>query len=137
MDIKDYLHLYLGCDGTLITKRTYGSPRRTEAALNTEILDRLYKLPTLNSFTPILRPLSDMTPEEFWDIFKPVQPEDITYEQMSEAINDLKSDGFSRLDFGGMDAMAVFEIFRKLLSKHFDLFDLIEAGLAIDKTQLK
>lgn len=142
MNIKDCLHLYLGCECRM-TKPSYHAVHELHLScdrtfvLTGRLLHYFIDDTTKADIKLILRPLSDMTEEEFLGIFKPIQPEDVTNDQLLDAINNLKSDGYECLDFGGMDAIAVFEIFRKLLSKHFDLFNLIENNLAIDKTTLK
>lgn len=116
-DIKDYIHLYLGCD--VIVHNTI---RATLNLLNHDHRIAVVKLSeafgqTLsvmyNEVKLPLRPLSDMTEEEKVEIF-----------QVGE------SDWRQRhLEFTS-------EQFIKLLSKGFDLFGLIEAGLAIDKTKI-
>lgn len=63
---------------------------------------------------PILRPLSDMTEEEEMEV---------------QYLVDIQ--GF------GYDALIGAKITQYLLSRHFDLFGWIEAGLAIDKTKLE
>lgn len=116
-DIKDYLHLYLGCEiydsyndrtGILkgITKDSVLIDHKTSWRLD------------FDEVKPILRPLSDMTEEEkieYGETFKEVKP------------------------FFGGDSVYFesHETVRWLLSKHFDLFGLIEAGLAIDGTKMK
>jgi hypothetical protein len=116
-NIKDYLPFYLGCEGQLTTKRTYGSPKRTNQVLTAELLDRILKLPTVLAFKPILRLLSDMNLEEF---------------------NYSKNYNYSLLEddiFGAIEHWA--DLMPYLISKHFDLFGLIESGLAIDKDTIK
>lgn len=99
-DIKDYLHLYLGCqvliDGeTLVTLVGFSHTYDIELYVNNQWLHhRFCKL--------LLRPLSDMTDEEMDEVW-----------------------------YGPSERT------RYLLSKGFDLFGLIEAGLAIDATTLK
>jgi len=61
----------------------------------------------MQEYKPILRPLSDMTEEEKIEVRK-----------------------FDKVE------LPHFELTRYLLSKHFDLFGLIEAGLAIEKTKV-
>ncbi len=100
MNIKDYLHLYLGCDMLDISDNsTY--------TLHPEMLYASIK----DGDKPILRPLSDMTEDE------------------SEFVADAAWQGKPTIYMNA-------EITAYLLSKHFDLFGLIEAGLAIDKTKL-
>lgn len=63
---------------------------------------------------PVLRPLSDMTEEEEVEVQNHVDKMGLGYNAMQGA-----------------------EITRYLLSRHFDLFNWIPAGLAIDKTKLR
>ena len=62
---------------------------------------------------PILRPLSDITDEEEMEVQNHVDKMGLGYNAVQGA-----------------------EITRYLLSRHFDLFEWIPAGLAIDKTKL-
>jgi hypothetical protein len=124
MNIKDYLHLYLGCTveipDSLIQK--HGLVKSTRKATFLGFAD-YHRLESRVGFRagpegrvstffikPILRPLSDMTGEE-----------------KSQSGIIYKGSGVLETHFESM---------RYLLSKHFDLFGLIEAGLAIDKTKL-
>jgi hypothetical protein len=122
-ELKDFIHLYLGCEGELKTKRTYGSLKRSKQVLTTELLDRLFKLPTVLYFTPFLRKLSDMTDEELKNL-------------RSERGN-LK--GVERADMNYIIRLNTWspEDVHYLLSLHFDIFGLIESGLAIDSKTLK
>lgn len=138
-DIKDYLHLYLGCDidnnvqGQYV--HPYGCVKIDEltpenyatvmGVMNNE--ERNFKKfgdDKIHYCKPILRPLSDMTEEEFLE-FKVLADED--FDKMiripSVAIKTRISHKF--------------EATRFLLSKGFDLFNLIPEGLAIDKTKIK
>lgn len=151
--ISDYLHLYLGCDvqtpdgvGKLHSvsveangKRSnrikvfFGRMVKTENSIDGYDKHRNHgsylieqesyvgiNAPegTPPEFTmpggckPILRPLSDMTNEDW-----------ITYYRILDGQNDKP----------GIECKAEAMLF--LLSKHFDLFSLIESGIAIDKTK--
>jgi hypothetical protein len=136
-DIKDYLHLYLMCsyqwlDGDMEWRRP-------------EVLTA-YQLNSIRQsgreVRLLLRPLSDMTEEEvikylrlkhnaysgeyeiklrdngFWWLFKTIASDE-KFKFFGEMLDESNSDQF-----------------RWILSKGFDLFGLIEAGLAIDKTKL-
>jgi hypothetical protein len=137
-DIKDYLHLYLGCE----YQYRYNDSaewRPSQIRLSIKVLsDHPYRW----EIKPILRPLSDMTEEEaikylrlkhnaysgeyeiklrdngFWWLFKTIASDE-RFKFFGEMLDESNSDQF-----------------RWLLSKGFDLFGLIEAGLAIDKTKL-
>lgn len=116
--LKDYLHLYLGCE--MACHKDFIPNSREESTrgegfciLTPDLLSDIdrnrleYGTP---HFKPILRPLSDMTEEE-----------------AKEAYTIRGKNAFH--EFTG-------ETVKYLLFKHFDLFDLIESGHAIDKTTL-
>lgn len=120
MNIKDYLHLYIGCEvdtnvqGQYI--HPYGCIKIEELTVENLfiILERM-RFNEEYYCKPILLPLSDMTEEESRE-----------HDQI-EMVKVKTLDGTIV-----HDANAV----AWLLSKHFDLFGLIDAGLAIDKTTL-
>lgn len=177
MNIKDYLHLYLGCEvyqkGGLPVKLT---PDLLTASSFTEGLSK-----------PILRPLSDMTEDYFLSLFKISigAAEDMIPTSFSRLATDdlLVQMGYGQYKFsyrhnfendvrieGGVsfyiecfkienrisissqgieESKSPFNpskenrivwnqatIFKKLLKDGYDLFGLIEAGLAIDKTKI-
>lgn len=120
--LQDYLHLYLGCEmkhqsfqanvilkGVTITGFSVGF-KDDDARFNT--LHENCKL--------LLRPLSDMRAAELLEV-ESMLPVD-------EAIEE--EDVIKML---GQSA----ECTRWLLAKSFDLFGLIESGLALDKTKHK
>lgn len=113
-EIKDYLHLYLGSaiadssDNNFIVCHS----------LDASFLDYILSSKRSKDFKPILRPLSDATPEEVKEI------EDSRVFVRATPVHQV----------GNMQWTP--ETFRLALSKHFDLFGLIESGLAIDKTTL-
>lgn len=127
-ELKDYLHLYLGCECILDNKETgklIGFDSRlhdsdVEMVCFTIWIDKENDWSVYNDdknferIKPILRPLSDMTEEEKQNI---------------------EGTDWSLLPDSGWEYTA--ETFLFLLSKGFDLFGLIEAGLAIDKITLK
>jgi hypothetical protein len=106
-ELKDYLHLYLGCDVKCgiktIAKLTADETTQDLISLKTTLSNPEYK--------PILRPLSDMTEDEEYEYWKT---------KGGNAFNEFQG-----------------ETTLFLLSKHFDIFGLIEAALAIDKSTLK
>lgn len=121
--LKDYLHLYLGCECMYLNG---------EAVISEISMDSRYELlcsvklkggkkhlqAAIEKVKPILRPLPDMTDEEKKEIDK--QYKAFT---KSKTFNDT-----------GVVMWAAKHT-QILLSKHFDLFGLIESGLAIDKTK--
>lgn len=131
--IEDYLHLYLGCEVREVMSLGY-----TDHILSPETLVLLLcrtKNDAHNIF-PFLRPLSDMTEEEnvvVWDIE--------TGGINEAADHKVKMVGvwFSRAANNGGGPLTMdwkFETTRFFLSKHFDLFDLIPSGLALDATTI-
>ena len=126
-ELKDYLHLYLGCRikskggkcGDLVSVSNYGM------SIVVYDKDKINDPRGLCIYSDwlllVLRPLSDMTKEEKdW------------LDEHENFVNNYKQNAESELIIE-WDA----EKTSYLLSKHFDLFGLIEAGLAIDKTTLK
>lgn len=168
-DIKNYLHLYLGCYCTMID----GDAQQRRFTLNAYNLN--YYRQWSSNLKPILRPLSSMTEDEAlhiaWfnlDSEKHLDKDSrITKDEISA--NVVYNDGGLLVDenaavvidltcrcFEGQvcirtngdielwnDAGEKLPIERPaenvifLLSKNFDLFGLIESGLAIDKTSLR
>lgn len=160
-NIKDYLPFHLGCKvittggkcGVLVSVSTTGGvtivyenedPRGV--ALDCRAIKHL-----------VLRPLSDMTDEEGKSLATAIYRTifnygnlklDGRYEDGSDNVGFVLIDqdgervGFSVETERGIefsyksDKLMVrqFDVSHALLSQHFDLFDLIEAGLAIDKT---
>jgi hypothetical protein len=126
--ISDYLHLYLGCE-CLMTKNSYHAVHELHLSSNEpfgltgKLLHYFIEPTTKAEIKPILRPLSDMTEEE-----------------MQECGN-MEYDFSDDPDLNKWEPKD-FEIglsprqFAWLLSKHFDLFDLIPDGLALDKSTL-
>lgn len=115
--IEDYLHLYLGCEcqtpeGVMKLNAVYHDS-------NPVFYDSVNDF-AFSEIKLILRPLSSMTEVE--------QNEIGLYGGGGNKFCDWKGtpvNGFSP------------DTFRLLLSKSFDLFGLIESGLAIDATTLK
>ncbi len=151
--IENYLHLYLGCEVlvTDIDGQTFKD--RVESVIN----DNEGKKFSIYEFgdcpfndheeyyqkvQPILRPLSDMTEEEargYADCYMNYITDDVPVKVV------VRETGSVKISIGNEDHGASLfpagphgdkpEAFRFLLSKGFDLFGLIEAGLAIDKTK--
>lgn len=130
-ELKDYLHLYLGCecetkDGIMelssieLNDRfpvwfrrkwdnkslSYKPHRNAQILTKDNHVGRGFRY---SQVKPILRPLSDMTDEE----------KEVIWWRLDDHML------FSPRDF------------QYLLSHRFDLFGLIESGLSIDKTTLK
>jgi hypothetical protein len=120
-NIKDYLHLYLGCEiqslsgGTMIYTLT--GIGRKQALFSDRYGNEMWLAE--NDYKPILRPLSSMTEDEKQE-----------YEATRVFVRATPVHQIGNMQWTP-------ETFKYLLSKHFDLFGLIEAGLAIDKTTFK
>lgn len=128
--IEDYLHLYLGCVA-IIEKSDYFMVHNWSYHNGDKIVigGRLIEhLGNINmghiSIKPILRPLSDMSEEEMKECGC------LTYDFSDE-------EDLMKWEWQDFKTLLSVEQFLWLLSKHFDLFGLIEAGLAIDKTKTK
>ena len=102
-ELKDYLHLYLGCKINTSINGTVMDGKWYDRIMNNEC-DGL----------PILRPLSDMSEEEKTNI---------------------EGTDWTNMVNGGWEYSP--ETFLFLLSKHFDLFELIESGLAVNAAELQ
>ena len=132
-ELKDYAPFYLGCKviGTYDNKPRKGyltgvnnGGYDCEIQFFEEDGINVFEHPVFNTIDEIkltLRPLPDMTKEEKIEMVL------------------LFDDQFVLGQEGKYAWRATFfpSMFEYLLSKHFDLFGLIEAGLAIDKTTLK
>jgi len=159
-ELKDFIHLYLGCEcvigSDLSTRETVQAVSKDSVCvgINKYGVEGWYKT---KSIKPILRPLSDMTKEDFIDIFKQVsliglsdcqfifgKEEDEVWcnaEKEGKVIDSISYDYnlFKMMDNDGRfhPLNPQSEAIKILLIKHLDIFGLIEAGLAIDKTTLK
>lgn len=141
--IEDYLHLYLGCDCLF---NPYSDKKEHEwvAKMTTQDLHRFGG--RLDWMKPILRQLSDMTEDEKTWFVKDggdLDPRFIINEFHFEEKHDrMKQYYFDALTVADEDMDKrlgpgwYFMAIQYLLKQGFDLFGLIEAGLAIDKTKL-
>lgn len=172
-NIKDYLHLYLGCECVLdcidvkaktilIGCHTNGNYQVAHAHYNQDYWQAKY-------INPILRPLASMTDEEMIEVIQLTTPDHIEDKPTAEDydLDIFYNDGGNMVDgdveIGANYSCICYEgqiairkcgsvhffdesgnienaynlptMYKYLLSKHFDLFGLIEAGLAIDKTK--
>lgn len=149
MNIKDYLHLYLGCETAVRGSRlTYTNNYAFIERLDSENYSFRWE-----DIKPILRPLSDMTKEEAiwmtelrhgkgcvgvkgdWAFDAPTRTVIWSNEFGGELQVAMKGIG-TRYAPNRKGILYMPNQFLYLLSKNFDLFGLIEAGLAIDKTKL-
>jgi hypothetical protein len=135
-NIKDYLHLYLGCD-----VRVKGWKYRSKfielhqdgILVKDSFTTKIY----FGGFDVILRPPNDMTEEEALELGKRLYSGVIIGNPyLRDGLWHVPY-GFSLDNFWTIDGKAFNQhqvIY--LLSKRFDLFGLIEAGLAIDSTTI-
>jgi hypothetical protein len=121
-NIKDYLHLYMGCP---LIYEVWGQEceevhgvrsKKITAKLHPEVYLNIIQGRFAWAYNIILRPLSDMTKVE-----------------VSE-LRNIWSDGYETGN-NYTSIIADAAQIKWLLSKHFDLFGLIPAGLAIDATK--
>jgi len=118
-DIKDYIHFHIG--GKCMYKRSDWKDWFGPEVINHGMLIEL--VGGALEIKPILRPVSDMSEEEKHTLFT----------IMYGTINAFCA---VRLRFDvKLDSLSV-ECFPYMLSRHFDIFGLIPAGLAIDKTKM-
>lgn len=156
-EIKDYLHLYLGCECEFYIRLgddgTYGICELV--TVDVRVLHNV--LAGLAKCTLKLRPLSDISEEDFKEcalLYWGYQNRDIIYNQIGEVKQIVELKMASK--YGTAKPYVVFDKqgkeimrgtlsenelnpmqFQFLLSKGYDLFELIESGLAIDATKLK
>lgn len=146
-ELKDYLHLYLPVPVEL---NNDGSKVYNRVAVAVGNMDDKYRYVKLrlcsgisafthsiffsesNRIKPILRPLSDLKQPDYLELYEILNKEE------DNAYGSGQSEQYKRnyavLNLTGPGYKPT--VFVWLLSKHFDLFGLIEAGLAIDKTKI-
>ncbi len=127
--IEDYLHLYVGADVALAVEDFDYSEKLVGIHPVTEgvrylTADRTGAISYRKSenIKPLLRPLSDMTEEERYKC------------QYNAQCFFLKETGPLDTDSLSIEQAAI--VTNYLIKQGFDLFELIEAGLAMDKTKL-
>jgi hypothetical protein len=155
--IEDYLHLYLGCEvigkpyaGLPFTEKQHFTVRGVLTGVSKRCVtchfvdingvkwDQETRL-VFQDVKPILRPLNSMTEEEAVDIYNILYPHVGDYQSPNKKVFIVNQycfgKGIYEENYQSLrDALPYFPI---LLSKGFDLFDLVPSGLAIDKTTLK
>lgn len=148
-ELKDYLHLYLGCECIIENKLKVVLCGFEQNGHKIYPVIRLanYSTKMVNDFSLIkllLKPLSSMTEDEAIEITKPIViygdiPNAREYETFKNVFGRIVvSWGKSHYEkYVPADEKTFTSTqFQYLLSKHFDLFGLIESGLAIDATTL-
>jgi hypothetical protein len=139
-EIKDYLHLYLGCE---CKDNVTGQVRKLHTVymdLNQRPVYELQNIDVVTTFyseefKPILRPLSDMTEEEINECWKILEWSEMitTPSYRRNALNEEFLDSDEGRECGWFSFI---KILPYLLKQSFDLFNLIPEGLAIDKITL-
>lgn len=115
--LKDYIHLYLGCDF---------QADNSSGSINSYTIYHINAYWEMyQNFKLLLRPLSSMTEDEKDGLRHA--------DRLATSQNILPEIRASRLTNYHFTQKSA-EITRYLLSRGFDLYDLIPAGLAIDKT---
>jgi len=91
------------------------------------VTDSIYNLPNalLINFKPILRPLSDLTKDEFYSLWS----HENDYESI-EQCSKLDCESFLKINFS-------LYFWNEIYENHFDIYGLIEKGLAIDINTLE
>lgn len=162
-NIKDFLHLYLGCEVENYPYKKYEGietqPKRMIGLLvgvigeyahiqNKDVFGKdwdIIKEP-IADVKPLLRPLSSMTEEEAIELVKLSEWESYgdhphirnykTYKNNFDHLVVSWGEGLREKNIPENKKVFAPNEFQFLLSKHFDLFNLIESGLAIDKTKI-
>lgn len=149
-DIRDYIHFYLGCEfanswfpeyhkefsrGWKLTAIDYSNPRPFR-------LEETEDYTWTDSVKPILRKLESMTPEDIAGLAIAYGMKDfvVTKANCEGHIIQMEylKNGESQTDFIHWYVYQLnANVFHYLISQGFDLFGLIDAGLAIDKSTLK
>jgi hypothetical protein len=131
MNIKDYLHLYMGCAIADSSDNDFIVCDELDA----DFLKYLLESPRLKDFRLVLRPLSDISKEEVADLMGIegfIQRGNFCSPFFQCEYRDLEEETHcTHLYIHQLDP----KHFLFLLSKYFDLFGLINAGLALDKTK--
>lgn len=118
-EIKDYLHLYLGCYAKIFSSNGRGGVSTYEDIIcHGLILESDQHYSYIKEIKPILRHVSSMTIDEMYEAGKYQYPNLPSF----------------KCELHNHNNMIRPETTRYLLSKGFDLFGLIESELAIDAT---
>lgn len=132
-DIKDYLHLYLGCWCECSPPRTeifHGQLQQIDVNGCCVVADISVTRNTHVRFIkPILRPLSSMTFEEFRKLFG----ENFSESYCKARIKSINSSMW--VLYKTIGEIGNFDTVPNLLAEGFDLFNLINEDLVIDKTK--
>lgn len=136
-EIKDYLHLYIGCKCHLLDYKN-GEPKEFQLT----VYNLNYYRDWISYIRPILRPLSSMVEGEAKEMaemrgIKKVHFKRFEFDHGNDRIDVL----YFNMQRRNIEWVYIFlknltpDQFRFFLSKSFDQFGLIDAGLAIDSTK--
>ncbi len=140
LDIKDYLHLYLGCE---VKHQSFVNPLILSSVSDIKGVrirgkeDDVSCATLIENFKLILRPLSSMTEEEKIEIaiiFGWSHGDNVTKANATEELFDKNGYWNKITNISGSSWNKVINYCRK---QGIDMDNLIDAGLAIDKTTLK
>lgn len=136
---EDYLHLYLGCEVMVMDEDGQTFRDRLEQVFYAKNGDRefgiyewgLLPIKDYREIKLLLRPLSSMTVKEICTIFNEAFAPSFATDNIKAVSGSLFGLHKFISEYGDFDSI------QKLLKLGFDLFGLIDAGLAIDSTTLK
>jgi len=142
-DLNNYLHLYIGSEAQY--QKSFIEYPESYTVTVKLTPKRYYQLDDLSiaKLRLILRPIYGMTEEEKEQLFDHIWPNGLwaivchgKIEVIDHALDIMQewSDLGERVKQQDLDISKQATMFTWLLSKGFDLFGLIESGLAIDKT---
>jgi hypothetical protein len=130
-NIKDYLHLYLGCKFIHNTQKGIfelsGFNLYSGFAQNSLVVETF----PIGTIKLILRPLSDMTDDEAWQIWGKIP------RNRDHGVTNPKCALTDRTFHFNWPLHNWSIAVKEMLALHFDVFNLIPEGLAIDKTTIK
>lgn len=142
--IEDYLHLYLGCE-VICTDETASSDYEYYGRRG-KVTGLLLSKYSTCKWSLLLRPLSSMTEEEAIELVKLSESESYgdhpavrKYETYRNNFGQLVlswGEGLREKNIPEEKKIFTPEEMRLLLKYNFDLFSLIPAGLALDKTKI-
>ena len=84
---KDVAHFYMGCKGYLENRMYLGTPRNGET-LTTEILNAIRF--DGRKFTPILKPITDITFELFKEFAEEVDSDEVLFHSASKTVDHME-----------------------------------------------
>lgn len=139
-ELKDYLHLYLGCECVFEDCRNEGDKEHgklIEIGINMACIETVnnedpYIECTPNEIKPILRPLSDITDEEWSEIEEKIH---VLFD--AQGMGMIRDNFLSDKNNERCGWHLINDALIELRKRSVDVDGLIESGLAIDKTTLK